>query len=139
MDYALVIAGVVQQVWTDRDDTPLQFAPDQAETIFECPPGTVVGMIYEQGTGIYRVPAPHENTRIVTPLQFLNRIPAEVRLTIRGAARGTDANALAMEDFLDQLRLAQEVDLDSPVTISALTQMVAAGIMTEEQKDAILG
>lgn len=74
------------------------------------------------------------NPRIVTPLVFLNRLKPDERIAIRGAAR----QSAGLEDWLDMLRAAQEVDLDDPRTISGLNAMVNAGLLTAARRDEIL-
>ena len=72
--------------------------------------------------------------RVVTPLDFLNLFSDAERLGIRAAAK-TD---IIVDDVLDQIRLAQEVDLTSPRTAGALDVLIAKSLLTAERKAEIL-
>jgi hypothetical protein len=73
--------------------------------------------------------------RVVPALAFLESLTPDERIAIRAAAR---ENA-GLEDWLDMLRAAQEVDLDDTRTISGLNAMVNAGLLTRRRADTILG
>jgi hypothetical protein len=79
-------------------------------------------------------PVFQRNTRVVTALEFLNRLTPDERTTIRRAARASEG----LEDWLDMLRAAQEVNLDDPRTISGLNAMVNAGLLSPKRRDEIL-
>lgn len=73
--------------------------------------------------------------RVVTSLAFLERFTPEERIAIRRAARLDEG----LEDWLDMLRAAQEVDLDDPRTIAGMHAMVGAGLLSAERAVLLLG
>ena len=72
--------------------------------------------------------------RTCTPLAFLERFTQVERIAIRRAARANDA----LEDWLDMLRAAQEVDLDDPRTQAGVRAMVEARLITPERAAEVL-
>lgn len=73
--------------------------------------------------------------KVLTALAFLESFLPDERIAIRAAARG---NA-GLEDWLDMLRVAQEISLDDPRTVSGVNAMVNAGLLTPRRRDALLG
>lgn len=79
---------------------------------------------------IPRVPA----QRVVTALAFLERFTQAERIALREAAR---QNAV-LDDWLDMLRAAQEVDLDDERTTAGIAAFVIGGLITAERAAEIL-
>lgn len=77
------------------------------------------------------VPLP---VRVVTSLAFMERLTQAERIAIRTAAR----ESAELEDWLDMLRAAQEVNLDDPRTVEGVGVLVAAGLLTSERAAEIL-
>lgn len=76
-------------------------------------------------------------SRKLEPLAFLRRFSEAERAAIRVEAVTNPGGAVA--DFYDQLRTAQEIDLDSAIdTIPALDMLVAMGFIDEVRKAQIL-
>lgn len=75
-----------------------------------------------------------DNSALIRPLAFLERFTSAERTTIRAAAGSDDALA----DWLDMLRAAQEIDLESQRTIAGLQALVDAGLISAARKDEIL-
>lgn len=80
------------------------------------------------------IPEPIPFRRVIPALAFLERFTADERITIRRAARVNEG----LEDWLDMLRAAQEVDLDDTRTISGLNALVNAGLLIAKRRDEIL-
>lgn len=71
----------------------------------------------------------------ITRLDFLRRFPAPARIAIRQAA-ATDP---IIADALQLLDLAQEVRLDDPDTLAFTGYLVQVGLLTADERAAILG
>lgn len=80
-------------------------------------------------------PAPPEPPAPITRLEFLRRIPAQVRIAIRQAA-ATDP---VLADALQLLDLAQDVRLDDPDTLAFVGYLQQRGHLTAEQAATVLG
>ena len=78
-------------------------------------------------------PAPR---RVVTALGFMERLTQAERIAIRAVARAPGGEAI--EDWLDMLRAAQEVDLADPRTVAGVAAIVAAGLLTNARAAALL-
>lgn len=74
-----------------------------------------------------------------TPLEFLERFTQAERIAIRQAAAGATTEALQLADWLDLLRASTEVIADDPRTVAGMAALVAAGLLTEARRAAILG
>lgn len=79
-------------------------------------------------------PPPPPPVRVISALSFLERLTPDERIRIRRAAKVSEG----LEDWLDMLRAAQEVDLDDPRTVSGLNAMVNAGLLSPKRRDEIL-
>lgn len=85
---------------------------------------------------IAAMPPEPARRRVVTPLAFMERLTQSERIAIRTAARAAGGEAL--DDWLDMLRAAQDVDLDDPRTVAGVAAVVAAGLLTAERGAALL-
>lgn len=72
--------------------------------------------------------------RAVTALTFLERFTPDERIAIRRAARLSEG----LEDWLDMLRAAQEVDLDDPRVFAGLNAIVNAGVLRFDRVPELL-
>ena len=73
--------------------------------------------------------------RVNAPLEFLLRFTAAERTSIRAAA----AASPGLADWIDQARFAREIDLDTPTTAAGLDAAVAAGLLTVERRETVVG
>jgi hypothetical protein len=73
--------------------------------------------------------------RTLTKLQFMNRFTATERIQVRELAKTN----LMIDDFLQLLALAEEVNLDDPNTRLAIGYLTQLGIFTPERMTSILG
>lgn len=78
------------------------------------------------------VEAPRE--RQVTPLAFMQRLPAAKQAAIADAALKSPAILL----LLLRLAGAQMVDLDDPETVAGVAALRAAGLLTADEAAAVL-
>lgn len=72
--------------------------------------------------------------RTSTPLAFLERFTQEERIAIRRAARSNEE----LEDWLDMLRAAQEIDPEDPRTQAGMQALVEARLLSARRRDEIL-
>lgn len=71
----------------------------------------------------------------ITRLEFLQRIPANVRIQIRTRAKLDPV----IEDAMALLDAATEVDTDHPDTIQLVMYLRMQGLLSDEQAAAVLG
>lgn len=71
---------------------------------------------------------------ILTKLQFLRRFTQAERITMRAAASAS----AEMFDYMELLRLAEEVVLNDPDTIAGVTMMEVAGIIGAGRAQEVL-
>lgn len=76
---------------------------------------------------------PHPR-RVVSSLAFLERFTQAERIALRDAAR---QNAV-LDDWLDLLRAAQEVDLDAERTVAGIAAFVNGALLTTKRAAEIL-
>lgn len=88
---------------------------------------------WENGPTPAPLPTPVVHTPL-TKLQFLRRFTQDERIAIREAAK---LNAV-MEDYLRMLDLAEDVFLDDPDTINAVTMMEQVGLIGFNRASEIL-
>lgn len=74
-------------------------------------------------------------TRMVTVYQFLNRLTAQERVTIKTVAKDN----VALQDYLDMVNQAQEIDLNDPTLYGGLMFFVSLGLLDEYRITEILG
>ena len=67
-------------------------------------------------------------------LAFLHRFTPDERIAIRRGARADGG----IEDSLEMLRAAMQVNLTDPATVSLMNALVNAGLITAARRDAIL-
>jgi hypothetical protein len=91
------------------------------------------------------VPAPDGATlppppakRVLSPHEFKSLSTPQERIAARKAAHEQTDLGFALDDVLDMLQTAKEVDLDHPQTIAGVQLMVQAGIYSPERAEQIL-
>lgn len=75
-----------------------------------------------------------EPVRTVTKLEYLRRFTQVERIAIRAAS--TQSPELA--DYLAMLEIAQDIDLDDPDTVAAVTMLEQAGLIAAGRAAEIL-
>ncbi|MBL8774063.1 MAG: hypothetical protein JNK30_21935 [Phenylobacterium sp.] len=72
--------------------------------------------------------------RTVSRLAFMQRLSPQKRIAIRTAGKSDPV----IEDFLDLLGAATLVDLDHADTMQGTAYLVAEGLLTQQEADALL-
>lgn len=80
------------------------------------------------------LPAPAPPPPVLTQLQFRLLLTQDERLAAR-ALRETDA---ALDDFLELMDFASEINLGDPLTVQGLSYAASLGLFTPERLAAIL-
>jgi hypothetical protein len=88
---------------------------------------------YVWDTGFLKF-VPNPNERIHTKLQFMNRFTPQERISVRTLAK-TDP---LIDDFMQLLALAEEVNLDDQTTQAALNYLAYLGALTPQRVVEIL-
>lgn len=88
----------------------------------------------EGGVPEPEVPAVQTHVRVLTVLQFRDRLTAEEELAITAAGMSSPA----VRVWLDRLAAAQEINLDDPRTAAGLQQMEEAGLLAPGRGAEIL-
>jgi hypothetical protein len=87
-------------------------------------------------------PAPlpaRQPLRVIRTLAFRRRLPAAVRQAVTlAASAGLDAGDATLQTWLDDLAASRQVDLDDPEIVGGADALLAAGLVTEAQRDALL-
>ena len=73
-------------------------------------------------------------SRIITKLAYLRRFTSQERVTIRAAAKAEPV----LEDYMALLELSEEISLDDPDTIAAVTMLEMAGLIASGRAAEIL-
>ena len=117
------------------------------ETEYEESGSTFIQRTHDSGhIEKYAKPAAHVPEPInLTPYQFLTMLPAQTRAANRLAAKQkgaysgvTDEQVAALEDFVDMLKVAQDIRKDDPNLINGLAFLVTLGTITQNQIDTLL-
>jgi hypothetical protein len=133
MIYALVTAEGALAGWS-RDAKNMPSAEEQAARGWR-----VVEVVDSDPSGVWNPadlrwdPRPPE-AAWVTEYQFKARLTADERIAIRAAAQ-TDPY---VEDFLDLLASADEVNLRDQLVINAVGYLTMQGLLTEERAGEVL-
>jgi hypothetical protein len=77
---------------------------------------------------------PGPSIRRITPLTFINRIPADAL----GAIAAAIVSSPVLMVWVLKLVASQEVNLDLPETQGGVAAMVGAGLLTQAQANALL-
>lgn len=73
-----------------------------------------------------------KSSNVYTKLEFLNRFTAQERINIRSSSDPI------VEDFMELLNAASEVDKTYPDTIAGMNYLVSAGLLTQQRLEEIL-
>ncbi len=113
-----------------------QFYPDDTRIPLE--PGMQVqpGWTYDGSAFTApEVPQPAYVPAMLSPLEFLRRVPMTTRIAIREAAK-TDP---VIQDAMELLMVAKEIDVHDADTVAFVTYMRdIKGLLTNEQAEALL-
>jgi hypothetical protein len=90
--------------------------------------------VFQWNSGLLKF-EPRVSDRILTKLQFMNRFTATERIAVRELAKTN----LMIDDFMQLLALAEEVNLDDITTQQAIGYLTQLGIFTPDRMTAILG
>lgn len=134
--FARVVDGIVAELF-DETDGPVneRFQPEFVAALAEAPEGVEPGWTLVEGQ--FQPPAPITVTsppRIVTPRQFMDRLPMERQAAITAAAMSSPQILL----WLIRLTGALEVDLDNAETMEGVQTLAMAEILTEAEAEALL-
>lgn len=72
--------------------------------------------------------------RILTQLEFLRLFTPAERITMRQASKVSEV----LEDYLDLMRLAQEINLDDPDTVAGVQMMEGGGLIAAGRAAEVL-
>lgn len=79
-------------------------------------------------------PITNTEPRIITKLEYLRRFTVEERTAIRAAAKVSPI----LEDYLELMSLAEEINLNDPDISSAIDMLVQAGMLTQDRAHEVL-
>lgn len=136
--YVIIVrGGVVYAVDAFASlEAAAQFYPDDTRIPLE--PGSKVqpGWTYDGST--FTAPPVEEKVVVpsmLSPLEFLRRVPMTTRIAIREAAK-TDP---VIQDAMELLMVAKEIDVHDADTVAFVTYMRdVKGLLTAEQAAALL-
>jgi len=102
----------------------------------ECPDEFGIGDLHDSPAGFCKPTPPDRpaGPRLLTKVAYLKRFTQAERIGIREAAK---VNAV-VEDYVELLNLAQDVDLADPETIAGVQQLEAAGLLVTGRAAEIL-
>jgi hypothetical protein len=126
MKYAIIENGVVTNI--ALADAPLA---DNWVASEEAGPGWT----YENGVFTAPVAPTPAPVRVLTKLQYMNRFTDVELAGIYTAAK----TVVSVEVWLEKFKLASEINLDDPATISGLQAMEAGGLIGMGRAAEILG
>lgn len=106
------------------------------------PPPIVADIIAAGGmeaVELVDTPAAPAPARGILSLDFRRRFtPAERAAITLAASRAMDEGDATLQVWLDDCNAAGTIDLDAPEVSGALDLLVAAGLLSEERKEAVL-
>jgi hypothetical protein len=127
--FALVIDGEVYSVYRrPNSDSPASWAPLLKDKMFPC------GSDVEPGwtmNGAAFSPPVRKQRRVISSLEFFNRVSKEKRIAIRNYAKTSGPYASDIADFLDMMFASQEVELDGPNVLQALGLLKALKLLDD--------
>ena len=89
---------------------------------------------YEHAEWTPEVQPPAAANQTLTKLEYLRRFTADERVAIRAAAAANPA----LEDYLQLMELAQDINTGDPDTIAAVTMLEQAGLIAAGRAQEIL-
>ena len=115
---------------------PVSVEPGQALKTFNEPIPNPINSKWNSVTLEYNIkPLDTWETRMVTVYQFLNKFTAQERVIIKTVAKTN----VALQDYLDMVNQAQEIDLNDPTLYGGLMFFVSLGLLDEYRIAEILG
>lgn len=123
--------------YAEIDRNGVCFAELETDSVITKPTMIVTdgfGKLNKQWTGAEWVNVPAPVSRTLTKLEYLRRFTQQERVGIRTAAKTEPV----LEDYLALLDLAQEVSLDDPDTVAAVTLLELSGLIAQGRAAEIL-
>lgn len=130
--FAHIVGGAIADTILADDD----FVAAHPLSWVECPDEFGIGDLHDPATGFGKPPMPERpaGPRLLTKVAYLKRFTQPERIGIREAAK---VNAV-VEDYVELLNLAQDVDLADPETVAGVQQLEAAGLLAAGRAAEIL-
>jgi hypothetical protein len=144
MIYARIADGRVAELIEIPDDGPPlaeRLHPDVAAACVPAGAEVAEGWLWDDAAfAPPPAPEPPQPRRVLRPLAFRRRFAPATRaaITLAAAAALADGDA-TLQLHLDDLNVAQEIDLDDPETVAAIAALRAADLITEAEQVALLG
>jgi hypothetical protein len=92
------------------------------------------GISWKYSNEVFTSPVPATNSRVISKVQYLNRFPDQ-KLSAIYAATVTDPNLQLIQAKFDAT--VDEVNLDDPTLVQALSYFVFKGYLTQADVDVI--
>ena len=141
--YARIAAGVVAELIAETD-TPIadRFHPDLLAAMVPVPQGVAVQPGWTVAGGVFAppaAPAPAAPIRAIRALAFRERLAEARRVAITLASHQAAAagNAQLLAWLMDQAA-STSTDLDDPRTQAGNAGLLAAGAISQAERDALL-
>lgn len=142
MLFARIEAGLVAELIQAEDEADLQarFHPDLVGACTPAEPGVAVGWAWTGSAFAAPVqPAPAALPRRLSSLAFRRRLsPARRAAVTLAASAAMEQGDATLQVWLDDLNAAGVVELDDPETVAGVAAALAAGVITEAERDALL-
>ena len=136
MYYAQIKNGIVQGVII-ADAEFIAGYQHGFDAVVPATPDVGIGWTYSDG--VFTAPPPPAPptpppVRILTKLQYMNRFHDAELEGVYTAAK----TVVQIEIWLDKFKLATDINLDDPETVTGLENMVTAGLLTQSRVAEIL-
>ena len=118
------------QRYTDLDGNTITLPTGYGGTVLDANPPAPAWAVPDPTPEPQPQPAP----RILTKLEYLRLFTQQERIAIRTAADQTPE----LFDYLEMLKLAEDINLDDPDTIGAVTLLELAGLIAPGRASEIL-
>ena len=142
MLYARIENGRVAELIAAADEAELQarFHPDLVGACVPADGGMEVGWTWNGAAFAPPAPpAPPPPRRRLSALAFRRRLsPARRAAGTRAARPELGGGDATLQVWLDDLNAAGEVTLDDPETVAGVAAVLAAGLITTAERDALL-
>ena len=100
-----------------------------------CPDHIGPGWTTPDGGATFAAPAPQPVAKVISKVQYLKRFTQAERIAIREAAK----TSAVVNDYVQLLDAASDVDLADPDTVAGVQQLEAAGLLAAGRAAEILG
>lgn len=140
MQFARIAGDKVAELITAESPAELaeRFHPDLVASMVPAAEGIGEGWIWN-GTTFAAPPPPPAPVRRLSALAFRRRLSPSRRAVITlAASQAMEGGDATLQVWLDDLAAAGFVDLDHPETAGGVAAMLAAEIITEAERDALL-